>query len=112
MYIQKAEIKNIRSIIDFEIEFKNPAGWHVLIGDNGSGKSTIIRSLALALVGEEQIQGLRANWNEWLNKQTDKGEISYVEYYQQVVTKLSILISFTLFWLVMQANGIKQGNPV
>ena len=52
MYIQKAEIKNIRSITDFEIEFKNPAGWHVLIGDNGAGKSTIIRSIALALVGE------------------------------------------------------------
>ena len=54
MYIQKAEIKNIRSIIDFEIEFKNSAGWHVLTGDTGAGKSTIIRSMALALIGTEQ----------------------------------------------------------
>jgi predicted ATP-binding protein involved in virulence len=68
MYIQKAEIKNIRSIIDFEIDFKNPAGWHVLIGDNGAGKSTIIRSIALVLIGENQAQGLRANWNDWLNR--------------------------------------------
>lgn len=75
MYIQKAEIKNIRSIIDFEIEFKNPAGWHVLIGDNGAGKSTIIRSIALALVGIDQITGLRANWEDWLNKSVDNGEI-------------------------------------
>lgn len=67
MYIQKAEIKNIRSIIDFEIEFKNPAGWHVLIGDNGAGKSTIIRSIALALVGGESA-GLRANWEDWIRK--------------------------------------------
>ena len=82
MYIQKAEIKNIRSIIDFEIEFKNPAGWHVLIGDNGAGKSTIIRSIALALVGDIQAQGLRANWDDWLNKKANnliiKLEIHYI----------------------------------
>lgn len=75
MYIQKAEIKNIRSIEKFEIEFKNPAGWHVLIGDNGAGKSTIIRSIALALVGDIEAQGLRANWNDWLDKLTNRGEI-------------------------------------
>jgi predicted ATPase len=71
MYIQKAEIKNIRSITDFKIKFKNPAGWHVLIGDNGAGKSTIIRSMALVLVGHEQSQGLLTNWQEWL-KQNEK----------------------------------------
>ncbi len=76
MYIQKAEIKNIRSIIDFEIEFKNPAGWHVLIGDNGAGKSTIIRSMALALVGEKQVPGLRANWSDWLNRLSESGDIN------------------------------------
>ncbi|CAN5474363.1 AAA family ATPase [soil metagenome] len=75
MYIQKAEIKNIRSIIDFEIEFKNPAGWHVLIGDNGAGKSTIIRSMALSLI-ENQAQGLREDWNDWLNKNADNGKIT------------------------------------
>lgn len=66
MYIKKAQIKNIRSIVDFEIDFDNPAGWHVLIGDNGAGKSTIIRSIALVLVGHEQAQGLLPNWNDWL----------------------------------------------
>jgi predicted ATP-binding protein involved in virulence len=67
MYIQKAEITNIKSIEHFEIEFPNPAGWHVLIGDNGSGKSTIVRSMALALVGREA-DGLRENWKEWIRK--------------------------------------------
>ncbi len=76
MYIQKAEIKNIRSIIDFEIEFKNPAGWHVLIGDNGAGKSTIIRSMALALVGRKEIKGLRINKEDWINKQSENGSIN------------------------------------
>lgn len=75
MYIKKAQIKNIRSITDFEIEFQNPAGWHVLIGDNGAGKSTIIRSIALVLVGHEQAQGLLANWNDWLRRDEKFGLI-------------------------------------
>ena len=75
MYIQKAEIKNIRSIERFEIDFENPAGWHVLIGDNGAGKSTIIRSMALVLVGFQQSAGLRANWKDWLNHKESSGEI-------------------------------------
>ncbi len=65
MYIQKAEITNIKSIEKFEIEFKNPAGWHVLIGDNGSGKTTIVRAIALALVGG-YAGYLRENWNSWI----------------------------------------------
>lgn len=75
MYIQKAEIKNIRSIIDFEIEFKNPAGWHVLIGDNGAGKSTIVRTMALALVGHIQSEALRQNWDDWLKRNSLNGLI-------------------------------------
>ena len=75
MYIQKAEITNIKSIEKFEIKFPNPAGWHVLIGDNGSGKSTIIRSIALALVGHRHALGLRANWNDWVNHKSNTGKI-------------------------------------
>lgn len=75
MYIKKVEIKNIRFIDKFEMAFDNPAGWHVLIGDNGAGKSTIIRSIALALIGPEQALGLRADWRDWLRKGEEKGEI-------------------------------------
>jgi DNA repair exonuclease SbcCD ATPase subunit len=75
MYIQKAELGNIRSIRHFEMEFERPQGWHVLIGDNGADKSSIIRSIVLALVGPEQALGLRADWNDWLNNQSDEGRI-------------------------------------
>jgi predicted ATP-binding protein involved in virulence len=75
MYIQKAEITNIKSIEHFEIEFKNPAGWHVLIGDNGSGKTTIVRAMALALVGNEEAYGLRLNADNWINKKEEHADI-------------------------------------
>ena len=78
MYIQKVEIKNIRSISHFEMDFPKPAGWHVLIGDNGAGKSTIIRSIALALIGEADAQALSVfeDFSNWLHPDNKKGVIS------------------------------------
>jgi hypothetical protein len=75
MHIKKISITNIRAIRQFEMTFQNPAGWHVLIGDNGAGKSSIIRSMALALVGPEQAHGLRADWRDWLNRSSNDGAI-------------------------------------
>jgi predicted ATP-binding protein involved in virulence len=77
MYIRKIEIKNIRSIGHFEMTFPEgkEAGWHVLIGDNGSGKSTIVRSAALGLLGPDDVFASRENWNNWKNKESEKGQI-------------------------------------
>jgi predicted ATPase len=75
MYIKKLVIENIRSITRFEMNFPKPAGWHVLIGDNGSGKSTILRAISLALIGTEEAYGLRQNWRDWLNHKAKVGKI-------------------------------------
>jgi predicted ATPase len=50
MYIEKVEIENIRSISHFEMTFPNPAGWHVIIGDNGSGKTSVLKVISIALL--------------------------------------------------------------
>ncbi len=50
MYIKKVVIENIRSISHFEMEFPKPAGWHVLIGDNGSGKTSVLQAMALGIL--------------------------------------------------------------
>lgn len=67
MYVQRLRIENIRSIENFELRFSETqaAGWHVIIGSNGSGKSTVVRSLALALTGPKEAAALRQNWNAW-----------------------------------------------
>jgi predicted ATPase len=75
MYIKSLEIKNIRAIKSFRMQFEHPAGWHVLIGDNGAGKSSIIRSLALMLVGPDEISGIKPNWNNWLQWKAKEGSI-------------------------------------
>jgi hypothetical protein len=78
MYIKSLEIKNIRSIEKFEMDFKNPAGWHVIIGDNGAGKSTIIRSIALGLIGPTDAQALSSfeDFANWLHPDEKKGIVS------------------------------------
>lgn len=78
MYIKKIEIKNIRSISEFTMEFPEgkEAGWHVLIGDNGAGKSTIVRSASAVLIGPEEIGSVRQFWEEWLSQGQDSGTIT------------------------------------
>jgi hypothetical protein len=77
MYIRRVQIENIRSItaLDWEIPPGTEAGWHVVIGDNGSGKSTFLRAIALPLVGVRAAYALRQDWARWLATQQDRGKI-------------------------------------
>ncbi len=52
------------------------AGWHVLIGENGSGKSTIVRAISLALLDYSDIIASNQNWDEWLKKGQPSGIIN------------------------------------
>ena len=67
MYIRHLSIANIRSIESFDIRFGQAefAGWHVILGANGAGKSTVVRSLALALAGPKEAAALRQDWSTW-----------------------------------------------
>ena len=75
MYLKSIEISQIRAIEQFEMTFQEPAGWHVLIGDNGAGKSTIVRSTALALLEPNDMNATREDWDEWLNQKATDGYI-------------------------------------
>lgn len=78
MYIRQATIHNIRSIDQFTLTFPEgkEAGWHVLIGDNGAGKSTIVKSIALALLRPADINATREDWQNWLRQGADEGSIA------------------------------------
>lgn len=77
MHIKSVHISNIRSIKDFKMNFDNPAGWHVIIGENGSGKSSIVKAIAFNLIGEENV-GLRINPVDWIHHSSIKGGIEIV----------------------------------
>ncbi len=48
MYLKSIELKNIKSMDKYRIVFQkgNYAGWHVIIGENGAGKSSLARVIA------------------------------------------------------------------
>jgi energy-coupling factor transporter ATP-binding protein EcfA2 len=78
MHLRRVHIRNVRSIAD--LTWRLPpdvaaAGWHVVLGDNGSGKSSFLRSIALALVGPKEAAGLRQSWDEWLRTGADEATI-------------------------------------
>ncbi len=56
MYLKKLTIKHLKCFDSLEIDFpgKNGdySGWIVLLGGNGTGKSTLLQAMALALLGD------------------------------------------------------------
>lgn len=78
MYIREVNITNIKSIDHFKMTFPEgkEAGWHVLIGDNGAGKSAISKAIAMALIGPKDVLRLDPNWESWVKQGEKKADIS------------------------------------
>jgi len=77
MHLTKLAITNIRSISSFSLDFRTEetAGWHVILGDNGAGKSSVIRSLALVLSGGPSVSATRQDWQSWLRAGESRGSV-------------------------------------
>jgi len=78
MQLRRVHIRNVRSIAELTWELPpevSGPGWHVVLGDNGSGKSSFLRSIALALVGGLEALGLRQSWDEWIRAGSDEATI-------------------------------------
>ncbi|WP_447096105.1 AAA family ATPase [Pseudomonas sp. CF10PS3] len=79
MHLTKVEIKNLKSLGNFTWELAGDdtlTGWHVLLGDNGSGKSTFLRACAIALMGPKNAMGLRLPWQDWVQHGEKEARIS------------------------------------
>lgn len=79
MHLTKVEIKNLKSLGNFTWELTpadSLAGWHVLLGDNGSGKSTFLRACAIAMMGPKNATGLRLAWQDWVQHGEQEARIS------------------------------------
>lgn len=50
-WLQRVELKNIGPFEKLELDLK--PSWNILLGDNGCGKSTILRAIALGLCGPD-----------------------------------------------------------
>jgi predicted ATPase len=75
MHITRVEIENIKcfkhlvwDLKDAGVDAGDAAGWHVILGDNGAGKSTMVRGIALSILGVYDAPALRENWGEWIRE--------------------------------------------
>lgn len=70
MYISKVHLRNIRCFADLKLSFdpgENHLPWTVVVGDNATGKTALLRSIALGLCDESSAAGLM--------KESDEGYI-------------------------------------
>jgi hypothetical protein len=62
VFLQRIHIDNVRAIGSVELDFSGENGdarkWTLLLGENGTGKSTILRCIALLLCGRDALPEL------------------------------------------------------
>lgn len=76
-FIRWVQISNFRGIrkarLEFEFAVPNEAGWRVLLGENGAGKSSVLQAVALALLSSEERRGLGIDLAKLLHCRAQRG---------------------------------------
>lgn len=78
MYIKSFQIKEIKAFANVKFDFGKGdqyAGWNVFVGGNASGKSTILKGMALALAGPVEGRVLLPTTQGWLRYSAASGAI-------------------------------------
>lgn len=83
MFLRRFTLENIRSIESLDIDFSPPEKskdpirrWTCILGENGIGKSTILRSIGLLMAGSEALTKLIDDPTRWLRLKEKTGRIS------------------------------------
>jgi energy-coupling factor transporter ATP-binding protein EcfA2 len=85
VYIKKVTLKDVCCFKGLTLEFnplKDSGHWAVILGDNGAGKTTVLRSIAMGLCGETSASALlRELYTDWVRYQAvDKTAIIRIEF--------------------------------
>ncbi len=85
MYLRSATLHNIKAFGEATFEFPankdgSRAGWHVILGRNAAGKSTVLQALAVALVGPVVgAEHLRlADRDAWVRRGAKEGRVQVI----------------------------------
>jgi hypothetical protein len=84
MYVHEVKISNVKSFRDgtmeSTIDFERPggtfAGWTVVAGRNGAGKSSFLQAIALSLAGPEAARSLQESWSGWIRESATHAMVS------------------------------------
>lgn len=71
MYIRRVVIEDIRGFHYLDFDFTRPdgslSGWNVVTGDNGSGKTALLKAIALAITGPDTSRVLQPVVDGWIS---------------------------------------------
>jgi energy-coupling factor transporter ATP-binding protein EcfA2 len=78
MYLHRIVLEHIRGfeLLDFTPARPDDsyAGWTVFTGDNGSGKSSLLKAIAVGLIGRDTARALQPSFNRWVYHGAPKAE--------------------------------------
>lgn len=78
MYLNRIEIENLRAIRSLALDFGTGAStrrWTVLLGENGCGKSTVLKAIGLVLAGSDALPELLVDVDEWVHNDAKVAKI-------------------------------------
>lgn len=101
MKISRLYLKNVRCFDELEIDFKKPGSSILVIGENGDGKSSVLRSLAMGLCDQSSASALfRELPGEFVRHGAEKAgtrievDLNAGSYNYRIVTKIKSLETF------------------
>lgn len=75
MFLKRIQLRDIRSIEHLDLSFdtggKAPRKWTLMLGENGTGKSSVLRSIALVVAGSEALPELLVRPDAWIRLGAD-----------------------------------------
>lgn len=77
-YLQSVKIQNFRGLREFGLDLGHPPRtWTMLLGENASGKSSVLQAVALALLGEKGLREIapHLDFDRMLTNGKDKGHV-------------------------------------
>lgn len=85
VYLRRLQIEHVKRIADLTLDFEHqgqPRMWTVLIGENGTAKTSILQSIALASAGSQQVNTLARPIVKHLRDRRNEDELSVEAWFE------------------------------
>lgn len=80
MFLTRLRLRDVRAHVELDLRFTREDGsvrpWTFLLGENGVGKSTVVRALALVLAGSDALGELLGSADAWIRAGADEARIT------------------------------------